>query len=178
MVEFDVVIPNNNEQEFIDAAIALGYDTIVFLTVNSRYVAPKSDKIIIKKAYLLKDPSEINPARNTFDYVFAPATRKFFESEVDYIIDSELSDRKDSFHYRNTSLNHIHAKLAKDNSIVIVFSFRNLLSNPLLILGRMMQNSRIVRKYKLSYQSFSMAKKPSEMRSRVILKALESVLGL
>jgi hypothetical protein len=178
MTSFDVVVPNNNEQELVDTAIALGYKELVFLTSNSRYVAPKSEKIVIKKAYLLKDPSEIAPARNVFDYLFAPAERKFFESEVDYIIDSELSDRKDSFHYRNTSLNQVHAKLARDNDIRIVFSFRNLLLSPLLTLGRMLQNSNLTRKYRLATVSLSMARKPSEMRSRSVLDALAAVLGL
>jgi len=178
MSSFDVVMPNNNEQEFIDTAIALGYGEIVFLTSNSKYIAPKSDNILVKTAYLLKDPSEINPARKCFDYVFAPAERKFFESDVDYIIDSELSDRKDSFHYRNTFLNQVHAKLAKENGISIVFSFRNLLYSTVVIIGRMLQNAALVTKYRLQFCAFSMARKPCEMRSNTILAALLSVLGL
>ena len=53
MSSFDVVVPNNNEQDFIDTAIALGHTGIVFLTTNSRYIAPKSDLILIKTAYWL-----------------------------------------------------------------------------------------------------------------------------
>jgi hypothetical protein len=41
----------------------------------------------------------------------------------------------------------------------------------------MMQNAVIARKYKLKYSAFSMAKVPEEMRSRIILNALENVLG-
>jgi len=178
MSSFDVVVPNNNEQDFIDTAIALGHTGIVFLTTNSRYIAPKSDLILIKTAYLLKDPSEIIPARKVFDYLFAPAERKFFESDVDYILDSEVSDRKDSFHYRATSLNHVHAKLAKDNEIRVVFSFRNLLSTPLIAFGRMLQNARLARKYRLTSCVFSMARRPCEMRSNNVLNALEAVLGM
>ena len=66
IIMFDVVIPNNNEEEFIDVALSLGYSEIVFLTSNMRYEY-KSSKIKVLKAYLLKDTSEIKKVRKSFD---------------------------------------------------------------------------------------------------------------
>jgi hypothetical protein len=175
---FDVVIPNNNEQDFISVALTLGYAEIVFLSTNMNYSRPKSDLIRIKTAYLLKDVSEISRAKRNFDYVFAVSERKFFESRIDFIIDSEFSDRKDSFHYRSTGLNQVHAELSKRNDIFIVFNFGSLFLNSRTIFGRMLQNATLVKKYNLGYATFSLAKHPLLMRSKDTLTALEHVLKI
>jgi hypothetical protein len=177
-IHFDVVIPNGNEADFIERALALGYKEIVFLTTNSRYIKPKSDTVLIKTAYLSNNPSDIPKLKRNFDYIFAKAERKFFEQKIDFIIDSELSDRKDSFHYKATSLNQVHADLAKKNCTNIVFSFSNLLVSPMIVFGRMCQNAVLVKKYRLDYSVFSLALKPSDMRSRNVLDALSAVLLL
>jgi hypothetical protein len=103
MDKFDVVIPNKNEDEFIEQARALGYKSIVFLTTDMNYIKPTTSKFIIKTAYLVKDISEISRARKRFDYLFARAERKFFEMKVDYILNVESITRKDSFQY-NTGI--------------------------------------------------------------------------
>jgi hypothetical protein len=183
MIEFDVVIPSNNEEEFVAQALILGYKELVFLTDNINYIKTASltyqkDKILIKTAYLLKDVSEFTRARKRFDYIFAKAERKYFELNVDFIINSELSDRKDSFHYKATSLNQVHAELAKKNNIALVFNFNKLISNPAATKGKMSQNALLIRKYGLDYATFSLATTPSMMRSLAVLHSLENVLGL
>jgi hypothetical protein len=174
---FDVVMPRNNEQEFIEFALLLGYKKIIFLSDNINY---KYDSKLIKveKAYLCKDTNKIATAKNKFKYVFAYADRKFFESRVDFIMNSELSERRDSFHYRSTLLNQVHAKLAKENSINIAFNFGLLKNDLRKYLGRMMQNAVLVRKYKLNYSAFSFAQTPTEMKSQTILNGFLKVLRL
>jgi hypothetical protein len=179
---FDVAIPNNNEDEFIDVALALGYSELVFLTKNPKYDY-KSDRIIIKKAYLVKNTNEILKVKKSFDYVFAYADRKFFESKVDFIINAEQHPSRDSFHYRKTSLNQVHAKLCKENNITLVFGFTNLLtikyfSSLQTVLGRMMQNAVLVNKYKITNICFSMANEPMLMRSRTLLDTFSKMLGI
>ncbi len=185
---FDVVIPSNNEEVFINTALELNYTKIVFLTNNINYkldttkIDPKKlTKIELKTAYLIKDSSEIAFARKRFNYIFAIAERKYFESKVDFIIYSEESERRDSFHYRATSLNQVHAQLSKDNNSSIVINFGALLTdtkNIRLIFGRMNQNAKLIKKYKLTYNTFSLAKSPELMRSKIILSSLENVLKL
>ena len=181
----DVVIPNNNEQQLIDMALELGHTELVLLSTNISYAFKAADlngsindRIKIKTAYLVRDVSEIARARKRFDLVFARAERKFFEQKIDYIIGAEFSERKDSFHYRNTSLNQVHAKLAKQNNISIVHDFNKILASdkPKILLGRMMQNAKIVRKYKLKNACFSMARSAADIRSRTILDAFSSIL--
>jgi len=177
-LNFDMVIPNNNEEEFIERAIALGYTEIIFLSMNINYAKPVTEIINIKTAYLLKDVSEITPARKRFDYVCAKPERKYFESKVDFILDSELSDRKDNFHYKSTGLNQVHAGLIKENDIRLVISFNNLFLDVCNVLGKLFQNAILIKKYKLNHSTFSVATRPELMRSRCILTALETVLGL
>lgn len=175
---FDVVIPNKNEEDFIAMALSLGYKEIVFLSKDIKYKY-SSNKLIVKRAFLVSTTNQISTARKNFDYVFGPAERQFFESKVDYIINAELFDRNDSFHYKRTALNQVHAKLCKEKGISIVFSFSNLLENRRIqSLGRMFQNAVIARKYKLNVASFSMARDPMNMKSNTILEALLRVLGL
>jgi len=180
VVNFDVVIPDKNEKEFIDQAKALGYDEIVFLTSNMNYIKPSADNIniIVKTAYLLKDVSELPRARKKFDYVFSSAERKYFELKIDFILDMESTACKDSFHYKVTNLNQVHAELAKKNNITLVFDFNELLSNPVVAKGKMFQNALLIKKYKLKYTTFSLATKPYMMRSNNILHSLELILGL
>jgi len=177
---FDVVIPNNNEEEFIDVALSLGYSEIVFLTSNMRYEY-KSSKIKVLKAYLLKDTSEIKKVRKSFDYIFASSERSFFESKIDFIIGAEKNDSRDSFHYRKTSLNQVHAKLCKENNICVVFEFSSLLkaatsSQLQVVLGRMTQNATLIKKYKIKCACFSMAYSPLMMRSNNLLGAFSRVI--
>jgi hypothetical protein len=175
---FDVVIPNDNEEEFIERALALGCKEIVFLSMNINYIRPSSNLISVKTAYLLKDISEISQARKKFDYIFAKSERKYFESKVDFILDAELSDRKDTFHYRATGLNQVHAGLARENKIKIILSFSNLFLDTCNVMGKLFQNAVLIKKYKLNYLTLSIATRPELMRSRAILSALESVLGM
>ena len=170
---FDVVMPNNNEEKFIDIALALNYKEIVFLVDNPKYDYT-SERIKIKKAYLLKSISDLHKVKN-FDYIFANAERKYFESKVDYIINADYSESKDSFHFKRTSLNQVHAKLAKENNIDIVFDFPKLIKSK-KSLGRMMQNMTLCRKYKLETSSFTIANDPENMRSRIILDAFSKIL--
>ena len=177
----DVVVINNNENEFIEKALSLKYKTIIFLTQNITYKRFKDDRIEIKFAYLAKNTSEINKARKNFDYVFAFAERQFFESKVDHIINAELSDKKDSFHYKNTSLNQVHAILCKQNNITITFNVGLLMSGikkQQVVFGRMLQNALLVRKYKLKYSLFSFAESPEAMIDPILLRSLVPTLGL
>ena len=185
MENLDAVIPNNNEAELIEAAVRLGFEELILLSDNINYsydAKAYMGKIMIKKGFLAKDISQISKARKRFDYIFANAERKFFEQKIDYIINSELSDRRDSFHYRNTSLNQVHAKLAKENSITMVFNLGLLLDSNLrnkqIYFGRMLQNAVLVKKYRLKHCIFSLARATSGMRGIAVMKSIENVLSL
>lgn len=101
---------------------------------------------------------------------------------VDVLLSPEKGVKKDSLHYRNSGLNHVICKLAKKNNIAIGFNFNDILTSGGLkraeILGRMMQNVKLCRKYKLRMVIGSFARNKWEMRARNDLISFGIVLGM
>lgn len=102
--------------------------------------------------------------------------------KVDLLLSPEKGVKRDSLHYRNSGLNHVLCKLAKKNDIAIGFSFNDvLLSNGerrAKILGRMMQNVSLCRKYKLKMVIGSFAKDRWQMRKSTDLISFGVCLGM
>jgi ribonuclease P/MRP protein subunit RPP1 len=100
----------------------------------------------------------------------------------DVLMNPELKSIKDKIHYRNSGINQVLAKLAKKNDIAIGFGFSFLLNNKGIarakMLGRMKQNVRICRKYKVKMVVCSYAKNVKEMRGAKDLLAFARVLGM
>lgn len=73
-------------------------------------------------------------------------------SKVDILLSPEKSRRKDVLYVRNSGLNQVLCKLARDNEVAIGFNFNDVLEteNKEVIVGRMMQNVRLCRKYKVA----------------------------
>ncbi|MAG19933.1 hypothetical protein CL618_00685 [archaeon] len=109
--------------------------------------------------------------------------RKNFENKnVDVITGLEKEKRADHMKYRSSGLNHILCKIAKENKISIGFSFNDVLKSKGMlrgqILGRMMQNVRICRKYKVKMIVFSFAENKKEMRDVKDLISFGRVIGM
>jgi len=99
---------------------------------------------------------------------------------VDILLDPHLGQRKDFMHQRNSGLNHILCALAKEHNVAIGFSFSSILHaerrGPLL--GRMIQNIKLCRKYKLPMVIGSFAKNSWDQRNKKDLQAFFKVLGM
>ena len=107
--------------------------------------------------------------------------RKSVENkQVDILIAPERAGKKDRFTQRDSGLNHVLCVLARENDVAIGFSFSDLLnsSHRYILLGRMLQNVRLCRKYKVRMVVASFAKDPWEMRSAHDLLAFALVLGM
>ena len=87
--------------------------------------------------------------------------------------------RKDFFNQRLSGLDHILCKLAHDNDISIGFSLNLLLNSEYrsIILGRMMQNINLCKKFKVKTLIASFARNPYEMRSHYDMESLFNILG-
>src|SRR3989344_3838600 len=70
---------------------------------------------------------------------------------VDILLDPHLGNRKDFMHQRNSGLNHVLCALAKEHNVAIGFSFSSILraQHREKLLGRIMQNILLCRKYKI-----------------------------
>ena len=109
--------------------------------------------------------------------------RKNFENKkVDIITGLEKEKKADHMKFRNSGLNHVLCKLAKENGITIAFSFNDVLKSKNMlrgqVLGRMMQNVRLCRKYKVRMMVASFAENKYEMRNVKDLIAFGRTIGM
>ncbi len=159
-MKLDIVIPHNNESEFLDMAKRLGWDGIIFWypqkpvhgnnssSFPTFIAAPKSGDLIV---FL----------RDTYD-------RATIESSpFDIVFGLENENTNDFIHNRASGLNHVLATLLVKKQKAIGFSLGVLLHHPKpsLIIGRMQQNIRLCKKYDVPLCIASLATTPYEMRS-------------
>ena len=189
----DIVIPNNNEEEFIKMAEKLGYKELLFLYNFEEYLEKQqkgnaaSSKIRITRG-ILANERNMQKINNRFmnKGVFVAAKSPFNSREIierpyaNMVFSLEESGRKDFMHQRGSGLDHILAKLAHDNNVAIGVSLNSLLSskNKHIILGRMMQNIKLCRKYKAKAVIASFAQNPFEMRSPNDIISLFLLMGM
>ncbi len=103
--------------------------------------------------------------------------RKLVENKkIRVLLNPHFNFYKDSLHYRSGGLDHIICGLAHKNNIAIGISL-NSLENPLLI-GRVKQNIKLCRKYKVKILFFTFAKNKYELRSAYDLISFLKVLGM
>ncbi len=182
----DVCFPKNNEEEFVNIAKRLGTDTLIFVYDDPKKFYNKKSSINILNA-LITTAKNVVKARNKSDLVLLKSDGindrlAFEQTKPDIIFNLEEVQRKDFIHQRASGLNHIHAKLANKNQIIIGFSFNSLLKNTGIerarIIGRMIQNIEICRKYKVNVGIASFATQPYELRNLHDMEAFFITLGM
>lgn len=105
--------------------------------------------------------------------------RKVMERKsIDLIYNFEYDTHRDFIYYRNSGFNQVLAKIAKKRDIVIGFSFNKFkeAKNKYQILGRLQQNYKIAKKYKVKTHIASFAKNKQELQNNITLKAFERIL--
>jgi RNase P/RNase MRP subunit p30 len=187
----DIVIPTENELEFVKIAKRLDIDGLLFVYENIKSykehflrIKEKETKIKIYSAFLSDGKKILKPKQ--FDRLIIKSTEKnraFFENKnIDLIYDLENISRNDFIHQRNSGFNHILAKLALEKNISVGINFSSLLNenkdNQIKIMGRIMQNVMLCQKYKVNIKIASFAKNPYDMRSPRDLRALGGCLGM
>ncbi len=118
---------------------------------------------------------------NIVEGISEEKNRKAIENkQVDILVAPERAGKKDSLNQRGSGLNHVLCKLAHENDVAIGFSFSDVLSakQRSVVLGRMMQNVRLCKKYKVRMVLASFAQSPWEMRHAYDLLAFGMVLGM
>lgn len=179
----DVVIPNKNEQEFIELACRLGIGGLIFLYDKGRegnldrLKELKKEHIKVYSATLAKD----SMSKKKYDFLYSKGDRKHLESKkTDVVFEIEKGQKKDNYHYRNSGLNQVLCALAHDKEITVAFSFNSVLTSKTRseVLGKMMQNAMLCKKYKVEMMIASFARKPAEMRFWKDLVSFGVTIGL
>jgi RNase P/RNase MRP subunit p30 len=110
-------------------------------------------------------------------------SRKDFEDKkVDVIFGLESIEDKDKIFQRNSGLNHILCGLAFANDIIVGFDFSLVLNSTGFsrskILGRMKQNVKLCRKYKVKMMIGSFASEKYDLRGKFELFSFGKVIGM
>jgi hypothetical protein len=154
----DIAFPKNNEKEFLEIAEKLNVEIKFAEKVKQGY---KADNMLISNN----------------------GERKNFESkQIKLFYDLENRDERDFIHQRNSGLNQILAKIAHDKNKIIAFNFSTILNSEpekrAQILGRMKQNVKLCRKYKVKMFVGTFANNPYELRGKYELKAFAFMIGM
>lgn len=179
----DIVFPNENEQEFIEAAKSLGYSQLIFVYSDVK----KIKKISNHYSALLVEPNQVKQFKGKADFIVVKAQEETSRHTIekmkpDLMFGFEESEKKDTMHQRYSGLNHVSCELASRNKVKILFSFSSILNSfgekRAVLFGRISQNISLCRKYKVKTLIASFAKNTSEMRSAKDLQSLFIILGM
>ncbi|MFQ5474911.1 MAG: RNase P subunit p30 family protein [Candidatus Nanoarchaeia archaeon] len=166
---FDIVLPEDNELELIRMAERLGWKRLCLAYGKHKDISRFRQQTSIG---LL---SGIIGDSGSADLIIAKTsdpdkTRSLAErSRINIITGLEASKKHDFMHHRNSGLNHVICRILAENDIVIAFDFSSILDSKgrqrAILLGRMKQNARFARKYKIGLIFASFASSPLGMRS-------------
>jgi len=190
----DFVLPDNNEAEFIEIASRLNIKKLFFLydfnscdmdKLQKKTESLENKKISIEAGFIVSHKN-IDKALKHSRLVVAKSSdsdRILVESKkISIIYGFEESHRKDYMHQRASGLNHIICELAGKNNVAVGFSYSSLFNKKpetsSLIMGRMMQNIALCRKYKVKTAIASFAPSPYELRAPHDIASMFAVLGM
>ncbi len=176
----DIVIPNNDEPEFIKMAERLGLEGVCFLYEKAKDISQlqKTTKLPLYAATAqLSKQADLRLARGK------EQLRDVLEkTNVDIVFELEEHKEHDHMDQRNSGMNHVLCAIAHEKTKIVAFSAASLLStggkSRAQILGRMMQNIRLCRKGKVEMTLASFARSPWQMRAEGEMRAIGLVLGM
>lgn len=179
-MQFDLLIPKNNEEELAQRAKDLGIK-VIFLKEFSKAEEIKKYKFtnigLLVKVRSKKDLIRAIQLKSLVKLIVAVSNgeeeinRIILSSKgIDYAFGLATATGKDHTHYRRGGVNQVLAKLAKENRIAYGLGMNEYTSldikKRIILLGRWIFNSKIFRKYSVPVELFSLASKPEEMKSK------------
>ena len=183
----DTVLPKNNEAEFIEIALKLGFKKLYFLYDFDKYQNQKSRifDFDIEIGFLVNQKNLNHAIKSSKLLVVKSSERDrfFIESKkIKIIYGFEEINRKDSLHQRVSGLNHIICELAKKNDVAVGFSYSSLFNKnnevTALLIGRMMQNIKLCQKYKVKMVIGSFSNNPFGLRAPHDVMSLFAMMGV
>jgi len=158
-------------------AAELGFAKVHFLDSDFVVLKSKMKKDLLKEIQAAKQKK----LKTVFKADSEDMLRFVLEkTDVDIVYGVESIHPKDSLHYVRGGLDQILCKIAAEKSKTIAFSFAEVLNSSARgkLLGRMMFNIKLCKKYNVPMMLCSFAACKEEMRSAKDLQALGRVLGM
>lgn len=171
----DIVFPDKNEKEFAEMAEKLGYSGLCFI-----YPEPKKaedlkldTKLEIKTGIVCKE--KIKKAEIV---LLKSNNRSLIKKKPNFVFGIE--GKNDSMHKRDSGLDPAVCKDLAQFKVGYVVSFFEILEadDREGLIGRIMQNIRLCRKYKVQMIMASFARKPIEMRNQSDMASFARVIGI
>ena len=173
----DIVLPKKNEDQLLAKAKELGSEPMFAYSIcdwtpgSGLHIAaskPKELDSVRKKAkqaaFVVASSTDEKTIRLIRDAKW-----------IKYFTNIETSTGSDHSHYRRSNFNQVLAKLAKDTSKTYLVDFSHILKiegkKRKLLLGRIAQNIKICKKYKVPVGIATFATDPYELRNPSDLKA-------
>ena len=171
----DICFPQGNEEAFIQIAERLGTRSLCFAYPGPMNIRRLSAKINLFYAFT-------NEKYHKEGLIISKnVSRQQIENpNIHLLYGFEGIEAKDSFHSRKSGLNQVLCELISNKKKLIGISFSDLLNSEKkqLLIGRIMQNARLARKYDCSIYIGSFAKTPFELRAERELKSVAACFGL
>jgi len=168
-----VVMPGN-EKELSDMAKNLGYSSLLLLYEKKESFCNAKLSLPYENSLLLSKTAQ---KEYSFNVVLKGADRPSIErSKFLGVVDSEIFSES----YRKSGLEQVKCALLGKKGISVLFSFSTLLhaQDRGLIMGKMSQNIRLCRKYRVPMRIALMAKSPLELRAPKDVQSLFILLGM
>lgn len=181
-MQTDIVFPSGNEEEFARFAVRLGYRSIIFaytsLGAASSAHLPQISHLQTGRALFISSSQQddavnviqraqrehISTILHAQDHLF---NRFFFEkTPITALTACEHIRKKDHLHFRSGGIDQILARLAAQHNKVFLTSILDLneKKSRAQILGRIIFNILLCRKYHVSYVPVSFARTPYDMK--------------
>jgi RNase P/RNase MRP subunit p30 len=167
----DIIYPEN-ATVCIEQAKTLGFSE-VYVFIDSY------EKAKFQKNVLLVNEKEFSKLQKYKHCSFvAKGTRAAFENKQIQFILPDFDEPKDHTHYRRSGMDNILAELARKTKKTIVLDFSLLfkVKSKQRLLGRMMQNAMLCKKYHVPLIVASFAKEVLDLRSAKDFEAFLRIL--
>ncbi len=166
---------NGRREEILALSGLFGFETVLFKDKDFVVLTTSAKKELLRKAQQLK--------QKKLKVFFQPASEEMLrfaleKAPIDGVLGVEEIHPADSVHYVRSGLDQILCRIARERDKAVVFSFSAVLnsSQRAKLLGRMMFNLWLCRKYRVNVVLSNFSLNLKEMRSGSDLRAFERVL--
>ncbi len=172
-MDFDILLPNNNEESFIMLAEKLNYKGLLFLYSIDNFTKKKEAKYTTSLTIIqgiIAEKKDIPKAKKISNFVLTIAdekdSRNVIEQHIpDAMVNFEDNSINDTLKQRYSGLNNVLCDLMAKNDINLCFSLAEIKQNNEDYLGRIMQNITLAQKHKVPIIIASFTSDPYQMRN-------------
>ena len=145
----------------------------ILLMDRNREAEDFARKLGFSKVYFKEDFKEL---KMEFIEDYEKKRNVLKNGRIKILLNPHLTSRNDSLHFRNSGLDQVLCKMMNENNIAMGLSLDKI--NNYIEIGRIKQNIRLCRKYKIKIVFFTFAIDIYGLRNRIDILAFLEVLGM